>query len=339
MKLPLIILTVFVFINITFAQKSKNSRLLVKKLWQISEVDGEDPSSVDRLQLEFHKNGTVKFIPTDKKELSFSGVWEISDDGKELKVKHDKESEILKIMILSLDKKMARFNFKGSTTKLIAFKKIKVSKTKISRTGKHLIGTWQISKMGDNDVTEKEMYLQFNPDGSAWNTNNYETAEWIVDDNGTNLTWSFGSRQEISKFELSKDKNTLTIIDKGKTLVLKRSDKKIKIPIIDMPNKKSQISETVKSDKDNIVGIWDVVAYDEDILLEKNVRMIFEKDMTFSIFENGKVERKGNWSISLSKLILKDNNNNQTKYNVTFEENNKMKLSDYNGSITLEKDK
>jgi hypothetical protein len=341
-KITLLLFLLFIQ-QIGIAQKSKNSKFLTKGIWELHTVDGEAAKARDLISLQFNKNGILSITElSDNKQ--YEGKWNLIDDGKKFGLNLEIDGPFY-VDIISISKKSMTLDRDGS---IAIFSNSKSPKTKAKASGqeKKLVGSWIINTIDNKNVESGNDILQFNADGTAWsNKFNYE-AKWEIKDN--KLITKSKYKEEIVAFKISKDKKTLTIIDRNTEIILVKTNEKLKKPVpldnheddsdLEIPIDDETETEIVENISQNdLYGKWKVIALDNDTVEERTLVFELGDDMQFRVKEDDSLTRNGSWELKKGRLFLKDSNKNNNDYVVKFLGNGQLELTDYYGKISLQK--
>lgn len=357
-KITLLLFLLFIQ-QIGIAQKSKNSKFLTKGIWELHTVDGEAAKARDLISLQFNKNGILS-ITELRDDKQNNGKWNLIDDGKKFRLNLEIDGPFY-VDIIAISKKSMTLDRAGSIA-IFSNSKSPKTKAKTSGQGKKLVGSWIINTIDNKNVEADNDILQFNADGTVWsNKFNYE-AKWEIKDN--KLITKSKYKEEIVAFKISKDKKTLTIIERNSEIILVRTNEKLKKPL---PSDKHQddsdleifiddeteteteivdnfpiddeteteIVETIS--QNDLYGKWKVIALDNDTVEERTLVFELGDDMQFRVKEDDSLTRNGSWELKKGRLFLKDSNKNKNDYIVKFLGKGQLELTDYYGKISLKK--
>lgn len=332
-KLTILIAILLIFASGSFAQKTKNVKILIKQPWSLIKVDGEEATKKDRITLDFKKNGKLILKEIVENDI-INGSWTISDDGKNIKMELNNEREVMEINIVSITKNSLSLNNNYSVAEFIPAAKIKKDK-KTNRIEKNILGSWKTV----NEENIPDMIIQFNSDGTAYNSESSRLAKWKIESDIIIL--SFAGMDESFKYTFSKDKKTLTLhTDRDpKIIKLERSTVKLEAPSEEKEGPEIDSPVTEKSDGINaemIGGTWKITEMDSDKITDKKILMVLNEDNTFSISEDGEIARKGTWELKNGRLLLIDSDKQRSDYSLLMKDN-VLYMNDYYGSIVLEK--
>lgn len=346
----------YFFCLITLLLLTSHSGFAQKKLlygtWNIISVDGKTPNGSDAdIVLAFSKDGTFEMGDNRRTE---QGTWELSADNKTLHIKLKSDSET--ITIIELSKKSMKLDNRGSvavferTGKAPKVKKVK--KVKLKGVSAKLAATWQITTINGVSMIGDEFpvtIIQLNEDGSAWSSiigAGGEIGTWKVMEDGKQIVINFNEEEKPADFSLLDNDKTLELKDVGAVIRLTRIDAKIEKPQPyeepwEEPVEPSNpVEEPIgnKVEVKDLIGEWTVVTIDNDPLESRNLVLKINTDGTFTIMDNGELERKGTWELKKNnQLSIKDDKGYSSDYTAIPGTTGVLLLKDYYGEMKLEK--
>ena len=313
--------------------------------WKMLSIDGRDPSGRDgEIRLVFMKKGAFELVDAGR---SMKGVWKLSEDNKMISIEIPDEDELESITVVEVGKKTMKLDNRGS---IATFEKIgkapKAKKPKkIKGAAKKLAATWQITTVNGMNLEGDDLpvtIIQLNEDGSAWSSiigEGGEIGTWKLTNEDKKIVINFNGEEKPANFTLSDNDNVLELSDNGAVIRMKRIESKIEKPKPYEEPWEDPIEpvDNPLDDPSIIVGEWTVVAIDEDVLEERDLVFSIKADKTFSVSDNGELEREGTWEIKKNKFYIKDTKGYSSDYMVTPGVSGVLFLQDYYGKMKLEK--
>jgi len=217
---------------------------------------------------------------------------------------------------------------------------------------KDLVGTWEIIGISNKaDETElPKTLIQFNKDGTFWTNEGVgHQLTWRLNDEQQLILGESGREEDIVGMTLSKNKKELSLTVDGNLVTLQRHSKSIPPPSLDLGSEstlENDVEEKEPAEKGmvrvlntDVIGTWDVIQIDEEVLDKREFILIFEETGAFSITDNGILEREGTWTLVNANMgiKLKDSRRSTSQYKIRGFEENQLIIEDSYGVFTLKK--